>query len=184
MNTEYIEKKFPYAMTQRQKDEALRDAILVYDLETVKAALAIGADVEACDTYKIGEGMPPLMIAALGDDENIVKALIEAGADVDAENWIGSRALHYAAREGRLSVVKVLIEAGADVNAQNDMGFTPLYEAAASNNYGVVMYLLAHCADADLEDRFGDTPRDIAEREGFGKIAEALRKHESCREEH
>ncbi len=55
-----------------------------------------------------------LRAAAKTGDENTVRALIDAGVNV---NSVGGQfeqtPLHYAAREGRTAVVQVLIQAGA-----------------------------------------------------------------------
>ena len=59
-----------------------------------------------------------------------VKALIEAGADLNAKENDGWTALHLAARNGKLDCVKALIEAGADLNAQKNDGSTALHLAA------------------------------------------------------
>jgi ankyrin repeat protein len=45
----------------------------------------------------------------------------------------GSTALHYAAREGKLSVVRRLVEHGADVNASNARWFRSVLSWAAYN---------------------------------------------------
>ena len=55
-----------------------------------------------------------------------VRALIEAGADVNIKNNAGHTPLHEAAFYGRLEVVKTLIELGADVNIKDNEGKTAL----------------------------------------------------------
>lgn len=64
----------------------------------------------------------PLMFAAMNFvsvdyDFDAVKALIEAGADVNAKDDEGKTALSWAARNHNPQVLKALVEAGADVNA-------------------------------------------------------------------
>ena len=60
----------------------------------------------------------------------MVKALIEAGADVNKARNDGWTPLYSAASKGHEAVVKALIEAGADVNKAENDGWTPLYIAA------------------------------------------------------
>ncbi|MEM1177674.1 MAG: ankyrin repeat domain-containing protein [Acidobacteriota bacterium] len=56
--------------------------------------------------------------------EKIVAGLIDAGADVDAEQAGGFTALHRAAGVGHTAVVKRLIDAGADATIESDLGVT------------------------------------------------------------
>ena len=70
-----------------------------------------------------------LDIAAQYGHEAVVRALIEAGADVGVAAP-GKNPLICAAHKGHLTVVRALLEAGADVNNANDIGATPLFMAA------------------------------------------------------
>jgi ankyrin repeat protein len=56
----------------------------------------------------------------------MVKALIDKGADVNAKDKDGQTALMLAAGGGYTEIVKALIEKGADVNAKNNTGDTAL----------------------------------------------------------
>jgi len=55
-----------------------------------------------------------------------VKALIDAGANVEAPIGYGVRPLMLAAAYGETAVVETLLDAGADVLARNDGGLTAL----------------------------------------------------------
>ncbi len=63
------------------------------------------------------------LLFSVGNTET-AKALIEAGADVNAKHGDGVTPLLLAAREGQAETVKLLIKAGADVNAEIENGFT------------------------------------------------------------
>jgi ankyrin repeat protein len=64
-----------------------------------------------------------------------VKALVEAGANVDMQTHSskeknkGAVALHYAAQEDHHEVVQYLIRKSAGVNIQDARGCTPLHYA-------------------------------------------------------
>ncbi len=103
------------------------------------------------------QGATLLMQAALHADVDMVKWLIERGADVKLSNPQGATALHWAA--GEPSKVKVLLEAGADPNARTLLERTPLTIAAATYGNGEsIRLLLQHGADPKLVDRNGDGP--------------------------
>ena len=63
----------------------------------------------------------------------LVKILLEAGADVDAVDSDQSSPLHFASKSSSVPVVKVLLEAGADVNALNCSQSSPLHYASKRN---------------------------------------------------
>jgi ankyrin repeat protein len=75
---------------------------------------------------------------------DVVKYLVEKGADVKAANNYGNTPLHLAADNCNLDIVKYLLEKGADVKAANKVGNTPLHLARASwhrVHWDVVKYL-------------------------------------------
>ena len=55
-----------------------------------------------------------------------VMAAVDLGANVDAANQTGDRALHVAAANEHPSVVQFLVDRGAAINARNGRGLTPL----------------------------------------------------------
>ena len=58
-------------------------------------------------------GRTALIAAAKGGHENIVKILLDAGAEVDAKDDVGIAALYYAAGYGFAGIVQRLLERGA-----------------------------------------------------------------------
>src|SRR5215467_6360885 len=82
------------------------------------------AEIEVRD----GRGATPLMHAAAFGNFETLKALIDAGADVNARNQMDSTALLWAAGDPEKS--RLLIERGADVQAQSKQGRTPLMLSA------------------------------------------------------
>ena len=80
------------------------------------------------------ENMTPLHSAAYHGYADIVKVLIDAGAEVNtAESRYGFTPLAYAARSGSVEVIKLLIDAGADRAIQVENGRTPI---AVAGQYG------------------------------------------------
>jgi ankyrin len=56
----------------------------------------------------------------------VIKALHEGGADLNAQDDQGRTALHGAARKGWTQVIQLLVDLGADPNLADNQDFTPL----------------------------------------------------------
>ncbi|XP_074882110.1 ankyrin repeat domain-containing protein 22 isoform X3 [Buteo buteo] len=59
-------------------------------------------------------------------NENLIKMLLRAGADVNATDFSGNTALHYACEMKNQAVIPLLLEAHADTSVKNQDGETPL----------------------------------------------------------
>lgn len=104
------------------------------------------------DNLVVPRGSTPLHAAAFSGNTEIVKLLIEAKANPNAENDAGWTPLRGAVRYENLSMVEMLLAAGADPNAGNGMA---LMAAVSSGNLAVTNMLLKAGArpDAVLEGR-------------------------------
>ena len=77
-------------------------------------------------TPTVATGEPTaLHVAAAAGQAAVVTALLEHGADAEAQEKNGVTALHVAAQVGQADVAKRLLEAGADVEARTTDGWTP-----------------------------------------------------------
>jgi len=97
-------------------------AIISGNLEMVKQHINAGTDINKKDQMS---GSTPLITAATFGKTDIVKALIDANAELDIKNNEGSTALHAAAFFCRVEIVQLLIRAGADKTIQNNHAATP-----------------------------------------------------------
>ncbi len=113
------------AATDEAGETALMHAAHHGHLDAVRVLLAAGADVNAVSP----QGWTALAKAAYnGETEcgyvDVVEALHEAGAQLDARIFFGITPLMLAAGGGDASVVEWLINNGADVLAANEGGRT------------------------------------------------------------
>lgn len=91
-----------------------------------------GANVNNDKT--IGKSTPLLHAIKNKQKEEVIKKLIELGANVDHQDLLGRTALFWATYHGLTKIIKVLIDAGADIKLQNNVGITALSVAAIMNH--------------------------------------------------
>ena len=101
-------------------------------------------------------------LAAKNGHLDIVRLLLEAGADMDAARQNGATALQQAAWNGYLNVVRFLLEAGADKDAARQDGTTAVIGAAQNGHLDVVRLLLEAGADKDAANQDGWTALHMA----------------------
>ena len=81
------------------------------------------------------------------DHVDVVRLLLQYGADVDARDEEGSSALHYAAFKGVPSVARVLLEEGhADHLLKDNQGTTALRKAVDNGEVAVARIIRKHMA--------------------------------------
>lgn len=108
----------------------------------------------------------PIANAAENNDVPVALSLIDRGADVDAPQVDGTRAIHWAAYHNQLDLLRELVRAGADVNAKNDYDVRALFLACQHGNSAAVEMLVKHGAQVDVRLRTGETPLMTAARSG------------------
>jgi ankyrin repeat protein len=117
---------------------ALYRAVRAVDLASVKLLVEAGAN----PSLAIKDGSTPLMAAAGlgaprgGDEEvteagdrndpvDVMKALVEKGADVNAVNDLGMTPMHYAVQRGVDRIIEYLASKGARFDTKNKQGRSP-----------------------------------------------------------
>ena len=120
----------------------------------------------------------PLADAVMRQDHEAVRALLAAGADVDAPRGDGMTALHWAARHGDLPTARRLLAAGVDLEAVTRLGrHTSLHVASRAGHAPVIAALLEHRADAEARTSAGAAPLHFAAQSGSAGAVEALLAH-------
>lgn len=155
----------------RHRDSALHLASQRGDPITVRALLAAGA---RSLTVRNSSDDSVLDSAASMGHVEVVKALIQHGASVDATDSQGRTAL-FKAHDAE-AVIDVLVAAGARVDGVVDLdGNTPLHAASMLGHTPLYFIaLLNHGARVDVRNCFGETPLHAAAAHGFHEGVQAL----------
>ena len=129
-------------------------------------ALADDKLLEPHDHMMSGGRRTPLHRAARGNgNPAFITALLDAGADIEAQGEHGETPLHLAAGSSyKAAAITALLNAGADIGARDRWGRTPLHHTAESGYHapGLITVLLDAGADIKARDRDGQTPLHLA----------------------
>lgn len=135
------------------------DYMLSSDIKKVKKGIMCGLDVNG--RYSASKVTP---LEYVCDDEysaNIVKLLLENGANPDTVDRYGSPVLCTSAKSSCTKVVKLLLKAGANINAIDEDGNTALMYAVDSGDDILTKVLLKAGADVNIKNKKGDTASDM-----------------------
>ncbi len=147
------------------KGEALYYATLANseNIQVVNFLLTQKAEVDFNRTL---DEDTPLMRAAFVYHIKIAKALLFAGANINATDNQGRTPLMWAAMgagyEGYVEMIALLIKQGANVNATSDNGMTALMFAVEQENIDIARYLLDHGAKINMQNNHRHTALDYA----------------------
>ena len=142
-------------------------ATMAGDVENVRLLLAHGAKASA-------EAAAEAVTFGYAD---VLRVLIDAGADVSGAESTGVNLLHWATITNRTDVIPILLAAGVPLDDADEFGFTPLMYAATldQGETGALDALLKAGADRTIKNEEGRTPLQQAQRLGHKQQANALK---------
>ena len=93
-------------------------------LEAVRTLIAAGANIHAAATNSLK--VQAIHAAVASKNIEIVRAVLEAGADPNAAQQQGFRPIHEAGSSGNRELAELLMKYGADPTLKNDTGKTAI----------------------------------------------------------
>ncbi len=193
-------------MTRAQRNQALFVAAEQGNTRLARRLLQRGrwlrgARLRARLRARNQDGWTALHQAAAYGHDDIVRLLLDSGAEVDAPNYRGVRPLEYAACYGHAGTARLLARRGArhtvhtaaavgevgelrrllDEGRSPDgldyLGYRPLHWAARHGQLEAARVLLQHGGNPCLNDVNGETPYERAMQWDEAEVAELMREY-------
>lgn len=143
-----------------KKAAKLNPEPLIFSGDVSKVQQAIDEGVDVNGDYSKGH---PLTYYCIRDNYDIVKLLIDNGANVNIGRGTAWNPLYAAARDASPEVVKLLLKNGADANILTKDGVSPIISAVHSDNATQVLKLLIKAgADVNHVNKYGMTALKLA----------------------
>ena len=143
-------------------------------VEIATKALESVTDINIRDTNSQEETLLHVAVQANTAAE-VVKLLLDRGADIEACDKYKKTALYEAAESGTPEVVTLLLDRGANINGSAQRHDTPLHIAVVFNKPELVALLLDRGADIEARGANGETPLQYALIHGRSEMVELLR---------
>jgi uncharacterized protein len=152
--------------------EAIQEAMFEAARNDDTALVAHYIEAGAAINEEGQQGVTVLVVAAVRGNVELVRLLLEAGAEFDETDFAAA----IANSKGNVQLVQSFLDHGADVNKAPDSspGHTPLMEAAETGDIEVGKLLLANGAEINMGDTFGDPAVNVAAFNGQLEFAKML----------
>lgn len=154
------------------------------NVESLKTLLE-ASNTNINDVGNIVNGNTPLMVAARKGKTEVVKCLLEHGADQSLTNCSKMTALHLSVLYKRYEVIQLLVNKGNSPINEKGGKFkrTPLHIAADIGNDKSVKIMLNHGANVRLKDHRGHYAIHLAAIKGNCLVVETLLQHDQTQDQ-
>ena len=128
---------------------------------------------------RAADGTTPLMLASFGNHVELMKALLDLGADPEAQNSWDCDAGHFAGLGGSIEAVELLNSRGLCLTRPQVSGHTVLHKAAERGHLSLVLYLFQH-GHVNVEDVKEDLEASQWQRAHLPSALARRHGHEAC----
>uniref|UniRef100_A0A671KQ14 Histone-lysine N-methyltransferase EHMT2-like n=1 Tax=Sinocyclocheilus anshuiensis TaxID=1608454 RepID=A0A671KQ14_9TELE len=148
-----------FVVQEEDGSTGLHHAAKLGNLEVVMLLLSTGqVDINAQDSG----GWTPIIWAAEHRHIDVIRALLNRGANVTLRDKEMNVCLHWASFSGSAEIAELILNAGCPLSSVNLHGDTPLHIAAREGYIDCVTLFLSRGADIDIMNKEGDTPLSLA----------------------
>uniref|UniRef100_A0A0G4FXP6 Uncharacterized protein n=1 Tax=Chromera velia CCMP2878 TaxID=1169474 RepID=A0A0G4FXP6_9ALVE len=141
---------------------ALMRAVSAGNVQVVEMLVRAGADLETRGGGRGNEGFTALVYGITCTAPQlrapIIRFLVSAGANVNAQNQNGRNVLMHVVYSGSLEIFDFLLSSGADPRAETESKYPLLHNAVMGGHRAIVERVLDLGVDVELRDQYGTTP--------------------------
>ena len=158
------------AISSGEDDVKIHEYASQGDCDGVRKELRKGVPVESRD--KRGYTLLACVASSPQADEDMIRLLIQAGADVNGTVEDGEHSpLELAACSGSFSKVQYLLDAGANIKHVSPKGYAVLVNVVYALHghetlVPMIEFLAKNGAEIDCETKYGESPLSVASRLG------------------
>lgn len=138
-----------------------------------------GADIKTVNVKHINGdvNVSPLMILLPTGNPEIIKLILDSGADVNERTIFDATPLIQATMLGHIQIVKLLLQYSVDIDAQDRFGKTALIWAVERGDLDSIKELLSKKVNLNIKNKDDLTALMLAALKGYDKIVELLIEH-------
>ena len=150
--------------------------VVKFLLETYPHSIDInrGASITSKTQQIVTHNVPPLVAACTNDNIELVKYLLEHGADIHKQSLTRATPLRAAAYYGYIHIMECLLDNGADLNKANCIGSSPLLAAAHNGGAEATKFLIEKGCDLNQRTIEGYTAIHEASQKGEVSVVKVL----------
>lgn len=161
-------------VTSPSAESLLTRALFLRHRESIKLLVEKGVNVNAKRSGR--DTMYQYMLSQRIIDDDLIKLMLDRGADVNARDNRGRTILEIAIRMLDEELMQHLVNVGADLTLKNEEGKTPLLQAIYTGSARCVDLLLKAGSDVNAVDKRGKTALLEAAEHGYIAIIRLLMK--------
>jgi ankyrin repeat protein len=114
------------------------------------------------------------MVAIDNDHDEVVRVMLESGANIESTNKFQRTALYRAAANGQLELCRLLLDCGANVNHLDEWKGTPQHHETWWGYLSILKLLVDRGADVSLKNEFSETVSELARSRQYSYVAYCL----------